>query len=217
MASLPPDAARRFRDRLRTAIGFDNASAGIIASAFRAATRLREDGNGPRRCRASVPIALRTGGPGENIFCNLTSQLTLTARTDEVRDWASLTRALSGQMRRQIRERRDAAVVRTMIWLGRDYRVTRSMLERFWEPDATLGYGFHGKLPPEVRSLFGSRIQRFLTVDSPSGLPMLSVNEVNGFTFSLTFMTEALRERDARRFLDGLVEDLVEEESAGTS
>ena len=204
-----------FLERVRRLGGLPSPSMALLASAFRAVNQLAGPGS-PEAARLKVTVGtnLRSRRGTAPVFCNLASVLELSVAPNEVEDRDALCRLLTKQLRERIQRGYDLGHLQVAAWFAGFRRLVRRRSLRRLTNDHSLIFGYVNWPEDAVNHFCGAPITRVhqpVGVWSPPGLA-LSANRCAGrLSLTATYTPESVPESRVQRFLDGVVQDMLDE------
>ena len=204
-----------FLERVRRLGGLPSPSMALLASAFRAVNQLAGPGSAENaRLKVTVGTNLRSRRGTAPVFCNLASVLELSVAPNEVEDRDALCRLLTKQLRERIQRGYDLGHLQVAAWFAGFRRLVRRRSLRRLTKDHSLIYGYVNWPEDAVNHFCGAPITRVhqpVGVWSPPGLA-LSANRCAGrLSLTATYTPESVPESRVQRFLDGVVQDMLDE------
>ena len=215
--SLDGPQTRIILERAKRLCGFANLSPLVLASVFRAVSRLTpRKQTGRTWFQTDVPLNLRLPGRAEPIFRNFMSFIQMSARGAELHDRDALARAMNARMRDQLRRGIDLGNLQMMALMSRHlWLLRRHVLERAKRHPFTLGFGYQGPVVKGLESFCGRPVDWIYTLNSalsPPGIT-LQVNQFRGrLNLALTYISSGVPETLANEFLDTIMSDLLDQE-----
>jgi hypothetical protein len=212
--TLDPDQTSRVNRRVRELCGFSNLTPAVLASTFRAVSRLSRHPKSSRDMfQTDIPLNLRKPGTRHPIFRNLMSFIQLGARHDQLADRNELTRFLNADMRNQLRRKMDLGNLQMMkIMSGRARALGTHIRKRMKDHPLTLPFGFLGQVSPGLERLCNQKVQAihtFNTAISPPGVT-LQANQCFGcLNLMLSYISSVIPDAMAGQFLDEVASDLL--------
>lgn len=201
--------------RTRQLCGFMNMSPVVLASAFRAISRLTQRRQNKRTCfQTDVPLNLRPPGRFEPIFHNFMSFIQLRATGAELGHRDELTQALNSRMRDQLRRGMELGNLQMMTVMSRYERLlAKHIKERMKKHPFTLAFGYQGPAVSGLEIFCGQEVDRLYTLNtgmSPPGIT-LQVNQFRGrLNLSVSYVSSGVPEALTNAFLDTMIEDLLD-------
>ena len=219
--SLDPDQTSRLDQRVRAVCGFSNLTPAVLASTFRAVSRLsRHPQPAGVRFQTDVPLNLRKPGTSHPIFRNFMSFIQLGARFDQLGDRDDLTRLLNADMRNQLRRKMDLGNLQMMkLMSGHARTLGAHVKKRMKDHPLTLPFGFLGNTALGLERFCNrsvTAVHTFNTAISPPGVT-LQVNQCHGAGLSsarilnlmLTYVSSVIPDALAHEFLEEIATDLL--------
>ncbi|MCG8404297.1 MAG: hypothetical protein MI923_03770 [Phycisphaerales bacterium] len=214
--SLDESQTKTIIDRATRLCGFTNLTPTVLASVFRAVSRLASDKQNKRSCfQTDVPLTLRPPGKSEPVFHNIISFIQMNAKESDIDDRDHLTQVLHSQMRNQLRRHIDLGNLQMMTalsrhrWLLRKYIVAHIRKHPF-----TLDFCFMGPVAEGLEQFCGRTVDWLYTLNtttSPRGVAL----QVNLFrdrmNLVMTYISKSMPKALASTFLDTITEDLLDD------
>ncbi len=212
--TLDAAATSALSNRVKLACGMVNLTPAILASIYRVMARLTPRSITRRSIfRTDVPLNLRPPGATGPIFRNFMSFISLYAKKDELESRDGLTLLLHRRMREQLARGADIGNLALMEWAsGHAGLLHVHLLGRMQKHPLSLGFGFLGPLAAGLDNVLGVSIERFYTLNmamSPPGLTLQANFCRDRLNLAATYIEAVIPESLAAKFLDGVVDDLI--------
>jgi len=211
LRSLDSAETRALGDRIRRETGFRGISLALLVSAFRSLRDCVGPLEGDAAFLSSVGVNLRDPGAHGPLFRTLASLLRFGVRPGELDNRFDCIRRLNATLRDHLRRHLDVGTVQLTSLLDTHSRRARQINQRAMLQQQSLTYGYFGTTPIEQQGLCGTPIARLYHVVqcwSPPGLALVANESQGQLQMSISYTPATVAEATARRFAEGLVDDL---------
>jgi hypothetical protein len=209
---LDEAATKAFLARTTRLCGFPSPSMAVLASIFRA---ILIHTPRPLTARSALVAAAGTNLRGRGalgpVFRNLGSLLRVIARPDEMAERDKLILRLNRQMREQLSDNTDLALLQFVWWLRR-WSGLMERRARQAQHHHSVNYGYMGELVGPGASFCGVPVQRMFPVTqawSPPGLAIAPALCHGRLILPASYMADTVPAQRLQAFLDTVVADLV--------